>query len=365
MQIVTQLGGAVGLVAACAAMGVARATYYRQQKPKPSAAKRRSPPRALSGEEKQQVLAVLHEPRFMDLAPAEVYATLLDEGRYLASVRTMYRVLEENQEVRERRNQLRHPNHPVPQVHATAPNQLWSWDITKLLGPAKWTYFYLYVMLDVFSRYVVGWMVAHEESKALAMKLIRESCERQGIQEGQLTIHADRGAQMTAKDVALLMADLGVTKTHSRPHVSNDNPFSEAHFKTLKYRPSFPKSFGSLEDARSFLGDFFRWYNDQHHHHGLGLLTPRDVHFGLAEQRVAERNAILASAFTAHPERFPRGLPQATSLPREVWINRPTNLGAYSPQTPSASAPARANSALPVTELGTNPTITPSKEAAQ
>jgi len=351
MSAVTALGATVGLVAACSALGVARATYYRRQAPRHPHV-RNPPPRALSPEEKKDVLAVLHEPRFADLAPAEVYATLLDEGRHLCSVRTMYRVLEENQEVRERRNQLRHPNHAVPQVHATAPNQLWSWDITKLLGPAKWTYFYLYVMLDVFSRYVVGWMVAHVESKALAMKLIRESCARQGIQEGQLTIHADRGAQMTAKNIALLMADLGVTKTHSRPHVSNDNPFSEAHFKTLKYRPDFPENFGSLEDARSFNTDFFRWYNDDHHHHGLGLLTPRDVHFGLAEERVAARNVVLASAYAAHPERFPHGLPTASSAPREVWINKPTDPGAYSPQTPCGSAPARANSARASAEQG-------------
>lgn len=329
MSVAATLGAAVGLVAACAALGIARATYYRRQRPKVPPAQKPPPPRALGAEEKKGVLAVLHEPRFADLAPAEVYATLLDEGRHLCSVRTMYRILEENQEVRERRDQLRHPNYPVPQVHATAPNQLWSWDITKLLGPAKWTYFYLYVMLDVFSRYVVGWMVAHQESKALAMKLIRESCERQGIEEGQLTIHADRGPQMTAKNVALLMADLGVTKTHSRPHVSNDNPFSEAHFKTLKYRPDFPERFGCVEHAREHFGVFFPWYNDEHHHHGLGLLTPRDVHFGLAQQRVDARNAVLASAFAAHPERFPHGLPTARSAPHEVWINKPTSQQAH------------------------------------
>ena len=199
----------------------------------------------------------LHEPRFADLAPAEVYATLLDEGRYLCSERTMYRVLAENAEVRERRDQLRHPAYAAPELLATAPNQLWSWDITKLLGPAKWTYFYLYVILDVFSRYVVGWMVAHRETATLAERLIRETCERQGIEPGQLTIHADRGTSMTSKPVALLLADLGVTKTHSRPHVSNDNPFSEAQFKTLKYRPDFPERFGSIEHARSHCGDFF------------------------------------------------------------------------------------------------------------
>lgn len=327
MKTVTSLGSAVGLVAACAALGVARATYYRRRKPKvPPPMPKKPSPRALPPDERKNVLAVLHEPRFADLAPAEVYATLLDESRYLCSTRTMYRILEENAEVRERRNQLRHPNHPVPQVHATAPRQLWSWDITKLLGPAKWTYFYLYVLLDVFSRYAVGWMVATVESKALAMKLIRESCERQAIKPGQLTIHADRGPQMVAKNVALLMADLGVTKTHSRPHVSNDNPFSEAQFKTLKYRPGFPDRFGSLEDARVFNDGFFDWYNNHHHHHGLGLLTPRDVHFGLTETRLAARNHVLAAAFAAHPERFPLGTPRAAAPHPEVWINKPQQL---------------------------------------
>lgn len=351
MKTVKDLGALVGLVAACAALGIARATFYRRSAPMHGPVRKWSP-RALTAGEKRRVLEVLHEPRFADLAPAEVYATLLDEQRYLCSVRTMYRILDENHEVRERRDQLRHPNYPVPQVHATKPNQLWSWDITKLLGPTKWTYFYLYVMLDVFSRYVVGWMVAHEESTALAMKLIRESCERQGIKEGQLTIHADRGPQMTAKNTALLMADLGVTKTHSRPHVSNDNPFSEAHFKTLKYRPDFPDRFGSAEDGRAHCGPFFDWYNNEHHHHGLGLLTPRDVHYGLAEQRVATRNRVLATAFRDHPERFPAGQPTASASPSEVWINKPaTTLGAYSPQTPSGSDPARAKNARASSEL--------------
>ena len=254
------------------------------------------------------MLAVLHEPRFVDLAPAEAYATLLDEGQHLGSERTMYRILAAHQEVRERRDQLRHPLHTVPELLARRPNELWSWDITKLLGPAKWTYFYLYVMLDVFSRYVVGWMVAHRESATLAERFIHETYTRQGIDRGQLTIHADRGPAMTSKTVALLLADLGVTKTHSRPHVSNDNPFSEAQFKTLKYRPAFPERFGSLQDARAHCHVFFPWYNIEHHHSGLGLLTPA---------------AVLATAYAAHPERFPGGLPQPPPHPVEVWINRP------------------------------------------
>src|SRR6202012_3881893 len=274
-----QLAPKLGVVATCAALGVDRATYYRHRAPiygpKP---RRRSPPRRLSDVERQTLLDTMHEPRFVDLAPAEVFATLLDEGRYLGSGRTMHRVLSENAEVRERRNQLRHPAYSKPELLATAPNQLWSWDITKLLGPQKWTYFYLYVILDVFSRYVVGWMVAHEESAALARKLIEETCRRQGIESDQLTLHADRGSSMTSKSVALLLADLGVTKTHSRPHVSNDNPFSESVFKTLKYRPGFPDRFMHIEHARSHCGPFFDWYNIDHRHGSLGLCTPPDVH---------------------------------------------------------------------------------------
>jgi putative transposase len=248
---------------------------------------------------------------------------LLDEGRYLCSERTMYRVLAENAEVRERRDQLRHPKYQTPELLATAPNQLWSWDITKLLGPQKWTYFYLYVILDVYSRYVVGWMLAHRETAALAERLIRETCERQGIQRDQLTIHADRGTSMTSKPVALMLADLGVTKSHSRPHVSNDNPFSEAQFKTMKYRPDFPERFGAIEDGRAHCADFFGWYNTEHRHGGLGLVTPHDVHYGLASTRLEARNAVLASAFAAHPERFPAGAPSAGVIPAEVWINKP------------------------------------------
>jgi putative transposase len=272
------------------------------------------------------VLAALHEPRFVDLAPAQVYATLLDEDRYLCSERTFYRVLAENAEVRERRDQLRHPHYAAPELLATRPNELWSWDITNLLGPSKWTYYYLYVVLDVFSRYTVGWMLTEGESARLAEKLIAESCERQRIAPGQLTVHADRGPAMTSKPVALLLADLGVTKTHSRPHVSNDNPFSESQFKTLKYRPDFPDRFGSLEHGRSFCGDFFPWYNTEHHHVGLGLFTPHDVHYGLAEAKRDQRAVVLAEAFARNPERFPNGRPVPRPLPTAVWINPPKTL---------------------------------------
>jgi putative transposase len=324
MATVTAVAPRLGIAPTCAALGLPRATYYRRRRPATGRPLRGASPRALHADEQAAVLAVLHEPRFVDLAPAEVYATLLDEGRYLCSQRTMYRLLARHHEVRERRNQLRHPRYAAPELLARRPNELWSWDITKLLGPAKWTYFYLYVILDVFSRYVVGWMVAHREGATLAERLIPETCARQGIAREQLTVHADRGPTMTSKPVALLLADLGVTKTHGRPHVSNDNPFSEAQFKTLKYRPDFPERFGSIQDARAHGQAFFPWYNTEHRHSGLGLLTPHDVHYGHADQRVAARATVLATAYAAHPERFPGGRPQPPARPTEVWINPPT-----------------------------------------
>ena len=346
MATVAQIGPRLGIAPTCAALGLPRATYYRRRRPARAAPRRRRSPRALGEAERAAVLEQLHTPRFVDLAPGEVYATLLDEGRYLCSERTMYRLLAAHAEVRERRDQLRHPVYAAPELLARRPNELWSWDITKLLGPAKWTYFYLYVMLDVFSRYVVGWMVAHRESATLAERFIHETCARQGIGRHQLTIHADRGPAMTSKPVAFLLADLGITKTHNRPHVSNDNPFSEAQFKTLKYRPAFPERFGAIQDVRAHCHVFFPWYNTEHHHSGLGLLTPSDVHHGLAEQRMAARAAVLATAYGAHPERFPGGPPQPPACPTEVWINRPQTLGrshAASSARPSA-LPTRAPS---------------------
>lgn len=322
MSGVAHLAPQVGILAACVMLAVARASYYRSLVAR-VAAPRPSPPRTLSTHERTQVLAALHEPRFVDLAPAEVFATLLDEGRYLCSERTMYRILAANSEVRERRNQLRHMNHPRPELLATKANELWSWDITKLKGPAKWTYFYLYVVLDVFSRYVVGWMIAPKESASLAKKLLAETYEREGIDPSQLTLHADRGSAMTSNSFALLLADLGVTKTHSRPHVSNDNPFSESAFKTLKYRPGFPDRFGSEQDARAHCRRFFDWYNHEHRHGALGLCTPNEVHRGVAAETIARRAAVLDEAFVAHPERFTRGRPTPLSLPTEVWINKP------------------------------------------
>ena len=311
-----------GIRALCGALVVPRATYYRRLRPW-HGPRRNTSTRALSAAERTKVLDVLHSPRFCDLAPAEVYATLLDEGTYFCSERTMYRILAQNAELRERRMQRTQPVYERPELLATAPNELWSWDITKLLGPAKWRYFHLYVVLDVFSRYVVGWMVAERESATLAKKLIAETSRRQNISPGQLTVHADRGSSMKSKCLALTLADLGITKTHSRPHVSNDNPYSEAQFKTLKYRPDFPARFGSLEDARAFCKDFFDWYNVEHRHAGLALLTPHDVHHGLGGERLVKRAAVLSSAFALHPERFVRRPPSPTAPPSAAWINRP------------------------------------------
>ena len=314
----------IGMAPACRALGVSRATAYRHRSPRPRVARRPRPtsPLALSGEERDAVLAQLHSERFIDDSPAQVYATLLDEGTYLASERTMYRLLAGQGESRERRAQLRHPAYAVPELLATGPNQLWSWDITKLKGPVKWTSYSLYVLLDVFSRYVPGWLLAHHESGTLADRLIDETVQQEGITAG-LTIHADRGPSMTSKPVALLMADLGIAKSHSRPHVSNDNPFSEAHFKTLKYRPGFPDRFGSIEDARAFCRSFFSWYNGEHRHGGIGLLTPEMVHRGHGEQVRDARQAVLADAYAAHPERFVRKHPEPPKLPTAVWINPP------------------------------------------
>ena len=267
---------------------------------------------------------MLHEDRFVDLPPTEVYATLLDEGTYLCSIRTMYRILAANNEVRERRNLLRHPTYAKPELLATGPNQVWSWDITKLKGPEKWSYFYLYVIIDIFSRCVVGWMIADRESAAYAKRLIGEAHSRQGIPRDTLTLHADRGAAMAAKATGHLLADLGVTKSHSRPYQSNDNPYSESHFKTMKYRPEFPDRFGSIQDAKAFCRHFFNWYNNDHHHSGIGLLTPQQVHAGLAENIRRKRQAVLDKAHETHPSRFVRRRPEPPVLPAAAWINPPT-----------------------------------------
>lgn len=346
---VEELVPLVGAKAACAAVGLARASYYRARPgagqpgtatpsvtrpgeaitpavvvpaPMPEPA-RQVQPRALSPAEREEVLAVLHSPRFADAAPATVYATLLDEGSYLCSESTMYRLLRERGETGDRRRHATHPAKVKPELVATAANQVWSWDITKLAGPAKWTYYYLYVILDIFSRYPTGWMVASRESAVLAERLIAESVRKQRVDRDQLTLHADRGSSMASKPVALLLADLGVTKSHSRPHCSNDNPYSEAQFKTLKYRPDFPSRFGSIEHARVFCDQFFAWYAHQHRHSGIGLHTPADVHYGRAPAIREARGRVLDAAYQATPERFVRKPPEPPKLPGTAWINKP------------------------------------------
>lgn len=329
MAATEQLSPTVGVSVACRALGVPRSTLYRRRRrghESPGARARhaaRRSPRALSAQEREAVLEQLHSERFADRSPAEVWATLLDEGTYLCSPRTMYRILAEADEVRERRAQLRHPNYAKPQLLATRPNEVWSWDITKLLGPVTWSYFYLYVILDIFSRYVVGWMVAERESALLAKKLIAATCDKQGIEPGQLTVHADRGPAMRSKLVVHLLAELGVTRTHTRPYTSSDNPFSESHFKTLKYCPEFPDRFGSSQDAEAFGRVFFPWYNTEHRHSGIGYMTPEAVHYGDASRIQQHRRQVLEDAFAVHPQRFVRGCAAPPKLPAAVWINPP------------------------------------------
>ena len=340
MTFLKELSGEVGLVRACDALGVARASFYRWARPRPPERKPRPrPARTLSESERQEALDLLHSPRFVDKAPREVFATLLDEGRYSCSVRTFYRILASAGEVRERRNQLRHPKHKRPELLATGPGQVWSWDATKLLGPEKWTYYSLYVVLDIFSRYAVGYMVSPRESAELGRRLLGATIEKEGVDPTRLSIHSDRGTAMTSKPVAQLLSDLGVTRSFSRPRVSDDNPFSEAQFKTLKYRPEFPERFGSLEDARAFCRAFFQWYNHEHRHEGIALLTPAAVHHGRAARVVEERQAVLNAAHALHPERFVHGPPRAAQVPCAVWINPPTR----EPQAIASASPTSEN----------------------
>jgi putative transposase len=349
MAMVSEHRALYSVQSICAGLGIGRASFYRLQRPRPQPVTERIHPRALSVNERQDVLGVLNSEGFCDQAPGEVYATLLDEGKYLCSERTMYRILAEHQQVRERRDQMRHPRYQAPELIASGPNEVWSWDITKLLGPAKWTYFYLYVILDIFSRYVVGWMLAYRESAELAKKLLEQTIERHNICPGTLTVHADRGAPMRSKVVAFFLAGLGVTKSHSRPYVSNDNPYSESQFKTMKYRPEFPERFGCYQDAHRFGTEFFPWYNHEHHHSGLGYLTPYEVHYGLAQARREQRAGVLQEAFEKNPQRFVRGLPKPALLPTAAWINRPKEI----PRTESTELlntsinPHRAEKRLP------------------
>jgi putative transposase len=325
-QTVDELTPLLGTRPACRALGAAPATIYRRRRPsEPRPYRPRAvPARALSQTEREAVLAELHSQRFVDCSPAQVWATLLDEGRYLASERTFYRLLAARHGgVPERRDQLTHPPYAAPELLAERPNRVWSWDISKLKGPAKWTCFYLYVILDVFSRYAVGWTVSHRESAELAKALIGQATEQQQITRGQLTVHADRGSAMRSKPVAFLLADLGVLKTHSRPYTSTDNPYSEAQFKTLKYRPEFPNRFQNIEQARAFCRTFFDWYNHEHRHSGIGLMTPTAVHHGQAKTLHAERARVLDAAYARTPERFVRRPPRPPALPTAAWINKP------------------------------------------
>ena len=323
---VVSLATTPGLTAgACAALNVSRASVYRRRaglaRPLAALRPRPRPRRALAVVERRAILDLLRAPRFADQAPAEVYAILLDEGVYHCSIRTMYRILAANQEVRERRDHLRHPVYKKPELLAQAPNEVWSWDITKLMGPAKWTYFYLYVIIDIFSRRIVGWCVADRESATLFRALFNDAIATHSVPPGQLTLHADRGGPMRAKTTALLLADLGVTKSHSRPHTSNDNPFSESHFKTMKYQPQFPQRFGCIQDAKAFCRSFFDWYNQEHHHAGIGLMTPDQVHYGQTDAIHAARQNTLDGAFNRNPERFVRKQPEPPAKPIATWIN--------------------------------------------
>jgi putative transposase len=323
---VSELAAKIGMKRACEALGMARSSIYRARHPHPTSQSRLAPAHALSSEERAQVRETLNSERFMDKPPRQVYATLLDEGRYLCHWRTMYRVLAAHDEVRERRRLRRHPLYKRPELLATAPNQVWSWDITYLRGPQKWQHYPLYTVLDIYSRYVVGWMMAEVESSNLARQLIAATALKQDIQPDQLTLHADNGAPMRGKPLAQLLVDLGITQSHNRPHTSDDNPFSEAHFKTMKYRPDYPDRFTSLAEAQVWARCFFGWYNEQHYHSGLNLFTPASVHYSQAAAVQQQRQAVMLSAYAAHPARFVRGEPIIQAAPAAVWINPPVGM---------------------------------------
>jgi putative transposase len=343
MLAVNDLASRVGMEAACRAFAFNPGYVYRDRARRRGVftrhpiAVRPRPPLAFSIAEQQVLLGVLDSERFADTAPATIYATLLDEGHYHGSVRTMYRLLSAHSQVGDRRRQRRHPVYTKPELLAVRPNEVWSWDISKLKGPAKWTCFHLYVILDIFSRYVVGWMVAHRETAELAEQLIADTIDKQNIVPGTLTLHADRGTSMRSKSVAQLLVDLDVTKTHSRPHVSDDNPYSEAQFKTLKYRPDFPARFGSIEDARAHCREFFHWYNTEHRHSGIGFMAPDIVHRGQSGAVTRQRSITLDAAFAVNPARFKGIAPQPPSVPAAVWINPPSKETTLIAITPNCS----------------------------
>jgi putative transposase len=323
---VSELAAKIGLKSACEVLNVPRSRIYRDRQPKVDPVARPTPSHALSSAEKAQVRELLNSERFMDQAPRQVYATLLDEGTYLCHWRTMYRILSEHNEVRERRLLRRHPIYKKPELLATAPNQVWSWDITWMRGAHRLEKYPLYTVLDIFSRYVVGWMIAEVESSQLAKQLIAETARKQGIQPEQLTLHADNGSPMKGKPLSQLLVDLGISRSHNRPHTSNDNPFSEAQFKTMKYRPDYPDRFASIDAARQWARSFFDWYNNRHYHSGLNLLTPACVHYGDAPAVQQQRQQVMIQAYQAHPERFMRGMSLVQGAPMAVYINPPDTL---------------------------------------
>ena len=327
--MVNNLSTKIGTKQACNAFGISRSSYYYWKNPDSKTVlnnEKKLPDFAYTPAEKQKILDVMNSANFVNQTPYEIYASKLDEGKYLCSVRTMYRILQENDQVKERRKVRRSNNYTKPELLTTKVNQVWTWDITKLKGPETWTYFYLYVIIDIFSRFVVGWMAAYRERSSLAKKFIEETCQRQNIKSGQLTLHADRGSSMKSKQVAFLLSDLGVTKSHSRPYVSNDNPFSESHFKTMKYRPEFPERFYSLAEARKFCRVFFDWYNKEHYHSGIGFLTLESLHYGFADSILENRKKVLLEAFEKNPKRFRFMKPKLKNLPKSVWINKPDNI---------------------------------------
>jgi putative transposase len=320
---VSELATQIGVKSACEVLNVPRSQVYRERQPKVEPAPRPTPAHALSYAERRQVRDTLNSERFMDQVPRQVYAALLDEGSYLCHWRTMYRILSVHDEVRERRLIRRHPVYKKPELLAEGPNEVWSWDITWLRGVNKLEKYPLYTVLDIFSRYVVGWMIAEEESSHLAKQLIAETARKQGIQPDHLTLHADNGSPMKGKPLSQLLLDLGIIKSHSRPHTSDDNPFSEAQFKTMKYRPDYPDRFGSIDAARTWARTFFAWYNHDHYHSALNLLTPVSVHYGEAEAVQKQRQSVMVAAFQTCPQRFRAGLPIVKGTPTAVYINPP------------------------------------------
>jgi len=333
--MVAEIAGIIGVSKACKYLGMNRSTYYLKNisgkdidgglnpHPQRDLPKKKAPRYSYTLEERDNILNTMNTVDYRDQTPYSIYSSELDRGNYLCSVSTMYRILHDKQQVKERRRYKRTSNFSKPELLATKPNEVWSWDITKLKAQVKWTYFYLYVIIDIFSRFVVGWMIAHQEKASLATKLIGETCLKQDISPNQLTIHSDRGSSMTSKPVQLLLSDLGIVKSHSRPYVSDDNPFSESQFKTLKYHPKFPERFGCMLEAKHFCRQFFDWYNKQHYHSGILFLTPETVHYGQANQILRKRHEVLMKAYKQNPERFRFKQPKMKTFPEEVWINKP------------------------------------------